>query len=137
MTWLALAAAALLLWGWKAGRLRKPTKAEMLAGLIAIAGTVIAAKGKPLYGLPLFAVAMVVLNRARQPAAAAMPVNEALSLLDLPRNADAAAVRAAHRRLIARVHPDAGGSDELARRVNLARDTLLADRGRVEHRPEV
>ena len=29
--------------------------------------------------------------------------------------------------VIARVHPDAGGSAELARRVNLARDTLVAE----------
>ncbi|HEY0327355.1 MAG TPA: molecular chaperone DnaJ, partial [Allosphingosinicella sp.] len=31
-----------------------------------------------------------------------------------------------HRRLIARVHPDAGGSEELARRINAARDALIA-----------
>ena len=37
-------------------------------------------------------------------------------------------IRAAHRRLIARVHPDAGGSAGLATRVNAARDA--ADRGR-------
>ena len=36
-------------------------------------------------------------------------------------------IRDAHRRLIARVHPDAGGSAELAHRVNAARDTLLAE----------
>lgn len=31
----------------------------------------------------------------------------------------------AHKRLIARVHPDAGGSADLAAQVNLARDVLL------------
>ena len=36
-------------------------------------------------------------------------------------------IRAAHRRLIARVHPDAGGSAELAHRVNVARDVLVAE----------
>lgn len=127
MTWLAVAVAALLLWGWQTGRLRSPTRAEIFAGLLGIAGAVIAAKGKPLFGLPLLVGAAMVLNRARRPAAVAssMPVEEALRLLDLPPEADAEAIRAAHRRLIARVHPDAGGSDELARRVNLARDTLL------------
>jgi DnaJ family protein C protein 19 len=58
---------------------------------------------------------------------APMSVSEARALLDLPANADADAVRAAHRRLIARVHPDAGGTEVLARNVNLARDTLLKD----------
>lgn len=31
----------------------------------------------------------------------------------------------AHRRLVAKVHPDAGGSEGLAAELNMARDTLL------------
>jgi len=58
----------------------------------------------------------------------AMSRKEASGLLGVPVNADADRVRAAHRRLVARVHPDAGGSDELAARVNAARDVLLARR---------
>ncbi|WP_157215551.1 J domain-containing protein [Flavisphingomonas formosensis] len=58
---------------------------------------------------------------------AAMPLAEARRLLDVPRGASAETIRSAHRRLIARVHPDAGGSAELARRVNIARDTLIAE----------
>ena len=58
---------------------------------------------------------------------ARMPAAEARSLLGLDAGASAAEVREAHRRLIARVHPDAGGSDELATRVNAARDALLAE----------
>ncbi|AHE56247.1 hypothetical protein [Sphingomonas sanxanigenens] len=54
-----------------------------------------------------------------------MGIDEARRLLDLPAGADAAMIRAAHRRIIARVHPDAGGTEELARRTNLARDLLL------------
>jgi DnaJ homolog subfamily C member 19 len=50
---------------------------------------------------------------------------EALALLELPAGADAAAVRAAHRRLIAAAHPDRGGSTEQTRRLNVARDILL------------
>lgn len=50
---------------------------------------------------------------------------EARAILGVGRDADAAAIRAAHRRLVTGVHPDRGGSVELARRVNAARDLLL------------
>ncbi len=50
---------------------------------------------------------------------------EARSILGLGSNADADAIRSAHRRLIASVHPDRGGSTDLTRRVNAARDLLL------------
>lgn len=56
-----------------------------------------------------------------------MPADEARALLGLAEDADADEVRAAHRRLIARVHPDGGGTPELARRTNMARDVLLAE----------
>lgn len=59
-----------------------------------------------------------------------MPIAEARALLGIGQGADAEAIRAAHRRIIARVHPDAGGTPELARRTNLARDVLLAELGR-------
>ncbi len=58
-------------------------------------------------------------------AAGPMTRAEALQVLGLDDRADAAAVRAAHRRLQARLHPDAGGSDYLAARINEARDVLL------------
>lgn len=54
-----------------------------------------------------------------------MSADEAAKLLGIPVDADAAAIAEAHRRLIAKVHPDAGGSAELAAQVNLARDVLL------------
>jgi len=49
----------------------------------------------------------------------------ALDILGLDRRASDADIRAAHRRLLLAVHPDHGGSAELAQRVNAARDTLL------------
>ena len=52
---------------------------------------------------------------------------EARELLNIHVGATADEIRAAHRRMIARVHPDAGGSAGLATRVNAARDTLLAE----------
>ena len=54
-----------------------------------------------------------------------MPRAEAAKLLGVPADASAEDVAEAHRRLIARVHPDAGGNAELAARINQARDTLL------------
>jgi DnaJ homolog subfamily C member 19 len=55
-------------------------------------------------------------------------IAEALKLLELPATATADEIRAAHRRLVAKVHPDTGGSAELTRQINAARDLLLKDR---------
>ena len=52
---------------------------------------------------------------------------EALRVLGLDEDADAEAVQAAYRRLQARLHPDAGGTDHLAAMVNEARDVLLGE----------
>jgi len=57
-----------------------------------------------------------------------MTREQARRLLDVPVDASAETIRAAHRRLVARVHPDAGGSADLAAQVNQARDTLLERR---------
>ena len=54
-----------------------------------------------------------------------MTREEALALLGLQAGASDDDVRAAHRRLIQRVHPDVGGSSELAARINRAKDVLL------------
>lgn len=69
--------------------------------------------------------------RVKASAATLPPVRneaEARAILGVPAGADADAIRAAHRRLVGQVHPDRGGSAELARRVNAARDLLLANR---------
>ena len=63
-------------------------------------------------------------------ASSAMAPDEAARLLDVAPDADAETIVAAHRRLIAKVHPDAGGTPELAARVNRARDALLQRIGR-------
>ena len=50
---------------------------------------------------------------------------EARQILGVAPDAGSDEIRAAHRRLAAQVHPDRGGSVDLARRVNAARDVLL------------
>ncbi len=54
-----------------------------------------------------------------------MKIEEACSILGLPKDATAAEVKAAHRRLMRDHHPDHGGSTWAASRVNQARDVLL------------
>lgn len=53
---------------------------------------------------------------------------EALAVLGLTEGASDSDIRAAWVRLMRAVHPDGGGSDDLASRVNQARDVLLGGR---------
>jgi DnaJ family protein C protein 19 len=55
----------------------------------------------------------------------AMTREEAYQVLGLKPGASAEDIRAAHHRLMRTAHPDAGGSDWLASRINQARDMLL------------
>jgi hypothetical protein len=55
----------------------------------------------------------------------AMSRSEALSVLGLREGASEADIKAAHRRMMKVVHPDRGGSADLAARINLAKDVLL------------
>lgn len=79
---------------------------------------------KLLFFLALIGVIWWLAMRFMQPPAV-MPRDEAARLLGLDPAAGTDAVLDAHRRLIAKVHPDAGGNAELAARINLARDTML------------
>ena len=56
-----------------------------------------------------------------------MDYNEALQILGLEAGASREEIITAHRRLIAKVHPDRGGSAALAQRINTARKVLLKE----------
>jgi DnaJ family protein C protein 19 len=58
-----------------------------------------------------------------------MTPDEAYQVLGLRPGASEADIRAAHHRLMRTAHPDSGGSDWLATRVNQARDVLLGRPG--------
>lgn len=128
---------ALLLVGFAAwlaftGRLRRLTTLDGAMLGVSIVSAIVAARGQPLVGgLPLLLSAFYALRRfSRTPPRSAPPptgdaVQEARALLGVGPDADAEAIRAAHRRLIAKIHPDAGGTQALAEKINDARALLL------------
>ncbi len=57
---------------------------------------------------------------------------QARALLGVGRAATREEIGEAHRRMLVRVHPDRGGSNEAVHRANAARDLLLARAARLE-----
>lgn len=141
MGFLALLLVGLAAWLIWTGRLQRLTGTDGVMLGLAIVGAILAARGKPIIGgIPLGIALLHLLRRmkslpakpvqgaarvASQRPADSAAIIEARALLGLDRAADAEAIRAAHRRLIARNHPDAGGTQALAEKINQARDLLL------------
>lgn len=139
----ALAAAGWLLWRAARGRVETAgaRNVTLLKGVVflGLAAALFAAKLWPLAFMTLVAAAAVTaieiwrertIRREEGGGAVvvrpAMKVDEAASILGVEPSADAEAIRAAHRKLIGQLHPDKGGTDYLAAKINDARDTLLA-----------
>ena len=62
---------------------------------------------------------------AAPPSGPDVTIEEAYAILGLAPGADAEAIREAHHRLMKQLHPDHGGTDYLASKINRARDVLL------------
>lgn len=134
LIWLALGAVGL----WALVRLGRQTEragqghwrvaATFLSAVMLAGGVLALSRGVWLAGGGLVAAGLylVVASRLRLVAKAdGLGEAEARSILGVAANATPEAVNVAWRRLMARAHPDQGGTEGLAARLNAARDRLL------------
>lgn len=135
LIWLALAAVAV----WALVRLGRQTEtpgrahwrvaATLLGAVLLGAGALAASKGAwvAAVGLAGAGLWLAVASRMRSPAAKTDGLShaEARAILGVGAGASAEAINAAWRRLMGRAHPDQGGAEGLAARLNAARDRLL------------
>jgi hypothetical protein len=103
--------------------------ATLFSAVLLASGTLAAFRGAwlPAAGLIGAGLWLTLASRQRTPGPRLPGLSEAeaRSILGVSADATAAEVRAAYRRVMARAHPDQGGTDGLAARVNAARDRLL------------
>lgn len=137
---LALAGVAL----WTLVRLGRQTEgrtrgqwriAATVFGGVALAGAIVAAShgawlttaGLALAGAYLIFSSRVNrgVGRTAPPVSPSLSEGEARAILGVDANASPDQIQAAWRRLMGRAHPDQGGTEGLAARVNAARDRLL------------
>lgn len=136
MIYLALGAIVLAVLVW-AGRRRAPFPAVRFAvwGMAAVAAAVsvfVGLRGQWLGASILGTLALYLVQAARAPKTATpalgggeqMSLAEARSVLGVGPEATADDIKRAFNRLMMRAHPDLGGSEGLAARLNAARDRL-------------
>ena len=103
--------------------------ATLIAAVMMAGGALATARGGFILGPALLIAALYLVLQSRdrpvRPSAEAMSAEEARSLLGVGPGASDAEVQSAWRRLMARAHPDQGGTEGLAARLNAARDRLL------------
>jgi hypothetical protein len=106
---------------------RAPLLMGVLAALLALAGRAVQlAQFIPVFK-KIFGEAQAGQNKnANKPAAMdSMGRQEAADILGVDINASDEDIKIAHKKLIQKMHPDRGGSDALAKQINLAKDLML------------
>lgn len=135
-----------LIWGvlaaigvWALIRLGKQTEgprrghwriaATMLAAVLIGSGAFAIWRGGIVGGVLVVCIGLQLAYASRvrtvAPRTEALSASEAASILGVPVDAGPEAINAAWRRIMARAHPDQGGTEGLAARVNAAKDRLL------------
>ncbi|AQR62410.1 molecular chaperone DnaJ [Brevundimonas sp. LM2] len=103
--------------------------ATLVSAALLVGGVLALTKGAWVSGAGLVGAALwlVVASRMRTVAVKREAIDdaEARSILGVPAGATPEAVNAAWRRLMGRAHPDQGGTEGLAAKLNAARDRLL------------
>jgi len=141
---LLFAAALLVGLAWLFARMKTQKAAQSLRVVLGLLGLILGAaltlRGMGIAGVPLATAALGLLavalrggpragsgtgGGAPRPGSATMSRKEAASILGVSESASEEEIRTAHRELMKKVHPDVGGNDALAAKVQQARDTLL------------
>ena len=103
--------------------------ATLISAVLLAGGALALSKGGWISGAALIGAGLwlTVSSRLRAvaPRAAGLSDMEARSILGVGADATPEAINAAWRRLMARAHPDHGGTEGLAARLNAARDRLI------------
>ncbi len=140
---------ALVFLAWTFSRMKTESAAQALRVTLGVLGVVLGGlltiRGLAVAGIPLIGAALGLLGVAlrggkktaggagsgrgqRRAASSAMTEAEARQVLNIGPDAGEDDIRRAHREMMKKVHPDAGGSADLARRVQEAREVLLKKR---------